>query len=341
MFARMHSMHSDALVHEFVQHLGFTHLAVEPIIIAFYRTLPAKHPLMMLMNPHFKQTLAINTFGRNTLLKPGGIFDTISTIGLNGGLQIMNKGFSGLFNISMRSVPQQLAQRGFFEIDGSKADNLPGYHFRDDALAVWAVMKKFIRSAVDNHYLIGEFGEDRDRYVRSDQSLQALYSELVRTEKAGVPGMYELNSAENLIEFLTTVLWTASGQHSAVNFGQEDYYGFVPNRPFMMKKLMPADSSKVNWDFIVSSLPDGSQASQAVATAAILSLNVDSRLDNAPQTFRDTAKHNAFPKEYTEFLVELHHLTIQLDNRNKKLEKEGGVAYPYLCPDQIASSIAI
>jgi hypothetical protein len=54
MFARMHSMHSDALVHEFVQHLGFTHLAVEPIIIAFYRTLPDDHPLMMLMKPHFK-----------------------------------------------------------------------------------------------------------------------------------------------------------------------------------------------------------------------------------------------------------------------------------------------
>ena len=82
LFSRIHVMHSDALVHEFVQHLGFTHLAVEPIIIAFYRTLPADHPILKLMTPHFRQTLAINDFGRATLLKAGGVFDSISTIGL-------------------------------------------------------------------------------------------------------------------------------------------------------------------------------------------------------------------------------------------------------------------
>ena len=54
LLARTHLMHSDALTHEFVSHLCFTHLAVEPIAMAFYRTMDDTHPLMQLMKPHFK-----------------------------------------------------------------------------------------------------------------------------------------------------------------------------------------------------------------------------------------------------------------------------------------------
>ena len=344
MFARIHCMHSDALVHEFVQHLGFTHLAIEPIIIAFYRILPPSHPLMLLMKPHFKQTLAINDFGRKTLLKPGGIFDTISTVGLKGGLEIMSKAYTSIYNVTKRSVPEQLRERGFFEISNGTVDNLPGYYFRDDAFKVWNAMKKYVTAAVNNHYLIGSCGDDRDQFVRNDQYLLALYEELSRNETAGVRGMPRLDSDENLIDFLTTVIWTASGQHSAVNFGQEDYYAFVPNRPFLMTKLMPSDRSQVTWNYIISALPNGAQSVQAVKTAGTLSLNVDAQLfpgTSAPQNFKDIEKGHVFGKEYTNFLVELYDLNDEFIKRNADLVKANGVPYPYLTPDQIAASIAI
>ena len=91
--------------------------------------------------------------------------------------------------------------------------------------------------------------------------------------------MPKLDSEESLVEFLTTVLWTASAQHSAVNFGQFDYYSFVPNRPFTMRLGMPEDLSKVTYDYILKALPSEDQAVQSISTAKVLSLNIDAELD--------------------------------------------------------------
>jgi arachidonate 5-lipoxygenase len=41
----MHAMCSDAALHEMVYHLQYTHLAMEPIAMAFFRQLPAEHPV--------------------------------------------------------------------------------------------------------------------------------------------------------------------------------------------------------------------------------------------------------------------------------------------------------
>jgi hypothetical protein len=96
----------------------------------------------------------------------------------------MTKAYTHIFNVTLRSVPEQLRERGFYEIKNGTRDNLPGYYFRDDAFRVWNAMKKYITTAVENHYLIGYCGDDRDRFVREDQSLRSLYSELSRNESA-------------------------------------------------------------------------------------------------------------------------------------------------------------
>jgi curved DNA-binding protein CbpA len=98
----------------------------------------------------------------------------------------MNKAYSTVFDISKRSVPAQLKERGFYEVKNGTGDNLPGYFFRDDASKVWTVMKKYITDAVENHYLVGQCGDDRDKFVRDDQSLQALYKDLAGDDMAGV-----------------------------------------------------------------------------------------------------------------------------------------------------------
>jgi hypothetical protein len=147
-----------------------------------------------------------------------------------------------------------------------------------------------------------------------------------------------------LVHFLNLKILISSGQHSAVNFGQEDYYGFVPNRPFLMTKLMPEDTSVVTWDFIIGALPNGVQSVQSIKTATTLSLNIDAQLfpQNAPQSFRDIQnKGHVFQKEYTTFMLDLQDLTIEIATRNNNVEKAGGVAYPYLSPNHIAASIAI
>lgn len=81
-FAKMHVLHVDSVVHEAVVHLGYTHLVLEPIIIAFMRRLGSSH-LCSFLERHFKDTIQINSLGRETLLKNNGQFDTIVSLGLN------------------------------------------------------------------------------------------------------------------------------------------------------------------------------------------------------------------------------------------------------------------
>jgi hypothetical protein len=81
-FAKMHVALADSLVHQTVYHLCFSHLAVEPIIVAFYRQLPTSHPMMQFMSLHFRYTLAINDLGRDTMLTPGFILDRVASTGL-------------------------------------------------------------------------------------------------------------------------------------------------------------------------------------------------------------------------------------------------------------------
>lgn len=54
MFARMHVMCADGIVHEMLSHLCYTHLSMEPVIIGFYRQLASSHPVLKLMLPHFR-----------------------------------------------------------------------------------------------------------------------------------------------------------------------------------------------------------------------------------------------------------------------------------------------
>lgn len=85
----MHAACSDAHEHEMVSHLAFTHLVMEPHLVGFRRHFPDDHAMLKLMAPHFRQTLAINSFGRITLLAPGSTFDNIVSAGLQGSMELM------------------------------------------------------------------------------------------------------------------------------------------------------------------------------------------------------------------------------------------------------------
>uniref|UniRef100_A0A161ZHX9 Lipoxygenase domain-containing protein n=1 Tax=Daucus carota subsp. sativus TaxID=79200 RepID=A0A161ZHX9_DAUCS len=51
-----------------------------------------------------------------------------------------------------------------------------------------------------------------------------------------------LATSEDLISILTTLIWLASAQHAALNFGQYPYGGYVPNRPPLMRRLVPDEN---------------------------------------------------------------------------------------------------
>lgn len=84
-----------------------THAVVEPFIIATRRQLSVMHPIYRLLNPHFKDTMHINSLYRSFMLKPDGIFEKIL--------------FSGKFSMELSS---ELYKEWRFDEQGLPADLL-------------------------------------------------------------------------------------------------------------------------------------------------------------------------------------------------------------------------
>ncbi len=58
-----------------------THAVIEPIIIATNRQLSALHPINLILVPHFKYTMDINSAARAVLISAGGIIESSFTPG--------------------------------------------------------------------------------------------------------------------------------------------------------------------------------------------------------------------------------------------------------------------
>ena len=68
LYAKMWFRHADFQVHQMKSHLGLTHLLIEPIAVATFRCLPPVHPIHKLLREHIQFVIAINTYGRDSLI---------------------------------------------------------------------------------------------------------------------------------------------------------------------------------------------------------------------------------------------------------------------------------
>ena len=109
------------------------------------------------------------------------------------------------------------------------------YPYAADGLLLWSAITRWCGAYVAMYY-------PSDESVRGDAELQAWYGEAVRTghaDKRDAPWWPRLSSPADLASLLTTLVWLTSAQHAALNFGQYPLGGYVPNRPPLMRRLLP------------------------------------------------------------------------------------------------------
>jgi arachidonate 5-lipoxygenase len=154
-----------------------------------------------------------------------------------------------------------------------------------------------------------------------------------------------IKSLSNLTDFVTSVMFTASAGHSVVNFGQFDYYSFIPNRPLFLTRLLPPDTSLINMQYIMSALPDVNTAEETIVLARTLTYMEPAGLldayrfgENVPtpeQIKAGNVKPAAFapvyqlnPSAYKQYVTDLERIESEIRAANEK-EK---LYYPYLLP---------
>ncbi|CAH1265658.1 ALOX5 [Branchiostoma lanceolatum] len=326
LFAKMHVTCADAQYHNFVSHLLLTHLAMEPIVVAANHCLSTDHPILCLLKPHFKDTIAINFLARHTLIShilP--VTDPEFSVGTGGGLMMCVMRWSK-YNFTKESFPEQLKKRGFAE-DGS--DGLEDYYYRDDGMTLWNILKKYVTSAVDESY-------KTDQDVEADKELQAFAQmTCVKGQVYGFP--FYIDSKGLLVEVLTNTIFTMTAQHAAINFPQWDYGGYLPNRPEMLTKPMPDTEGDMTEKELVEALPGPFPTTLQILLKYALSMPSLTTLTKL--TSDQTG--NKFGDAHAVLQDELKEQSAVIKERNKQLAEEGKFTYSYLDPEHVPMSIDI
>ncbi|XP_059367572.1 polyunsaturated fatty acid 5-lipoxygenase-like [Carassius carassius] len=321
MLAKMWVKSSDFNVHQLVTHLLKTHLFSEVFEMAMYRQLSAVHPVYKLLMPHVRFTIAINAEARVKLIGKDGIFSKVASISGDGMGTLMKNAMETLTYKSL-CFPEDIKARGM--------EDVPKYYYRDDGKMIWEAIHCFVSDVVKIYY-------DSDEKVQKDEEIQGFVNDVAcsgMNNSANFPK--SLESREQLVEYLTVVIFTASAQHAAVNFGQFDWYAWIPNSPSTMRKPPPQKKDQVDMKYIMDSLPDRDCSSMALAT--VWALTQTEHTERFLGMYPDMYFTEQPVKEAIKtFCHRLEEVTNIIKIRNGGLT----LAYCYLSPDKIPNSVAI
>ncbi|KAK9972322.1 hypothetical protein ABG768_025637 [Culter alburnus] len=310
-------------VHEVDFHLLRTHLLAEVFTVATLRNLPSPHPLYKLLFPHIRYTLQINIMARNDLISKDGAITMYSAVGGESLVKLMKRATASL-TYSALCLPENISERGL--------ENVPHYYYRDDGMKLWNIINKFVAAFLSHYYQI-------DAHVQKDTELHRWISEIFTNgflgrDGSGIPSSFQ--TVTELVKFVTMVIFTASAQHAAVNNGQFDLGGWMPNYPTALRKPPPKVKGQTTENSILETLPDVSTTVNGMAVLRLLSKD---SADHYPLGyFPENLYDEEVPcKLIEEFQKDLRELSDLIEERNKKL----ALPYIYLNPKTVDNSVAI
>lgn len=310
----------DANYHETIVHLGRTHMVMEAVTLALRRQIAERHPLHRLITPHCDFTLPINNSAATSLIAKDGAIDCAFGGTIEASAALVKQGLDA-FDLRSAGVPTELAARG---VDDTSI--LAEYPYRDDALPVFAAIRRFVDAYVRIYY-------PSNAEVVGDRELRAFTDELGSENGGRLRGIGKIETVEELVGLVSNILWIASGQHAAVNFTQYPYMGVVPNMiGAMWSEWPPKDPS--HDEAFASLLPPYNLALLQLHTVYQLSsVRVNHLGQYGLGHFLDLRVHehaSAFKSELAEIETVL-----------RARDASRYLSYPHLFPSNIPQSIHI
>ncbi|KIJ29020.1 hypothetical protein M422DRAFT_61874 [Sphaerobolus stellatus SS14] len=228
-YAKMCAQVSDWLRHEVAVHLVNTHLVEEVIIVSAHRTFEPHHIVFKLLEPHWNTTLALNQAARETLVPK-------IIIGMTGFTETQTYTFLkdaySKFDWTGSYVPNDLRRRGFPIEDLGKL-KYHNYGYARNIARMWEILRKFVGTVLKTAYVGG------DIQVADDQSISAFCQEVRSSSGGQLASFPNIKTLDELIDFATMCIHVASPQHTAVNYLQQYYQTFVPNKPSALYTKLP------------------------------------------------------------------------------------------------------
>ena len=180
--------------------------------------------------------------------------------------------------------------------------------------------------------------------VESDEELKAWWDE-IRTvghgDKKDEAWWPQLKTQNDLIQIVSTIMWVASGHHSAVNFGQYDFAGYFPNRPTIARTKMPnEDPTDEEWqsfikrpeDALLKCFPSQIQATKVMTILDVLSSHSPEEEYIGENIEAAWEAEPTIKTAFEEFRAKLNELEGIIDSRNtdpKLMNRSGAGLVPY------------
>jgi len=315
---------ADNNYHELISHLAQTHLFIEPFVLATNRCFTNKsHPLRLLLKPHLEGTILINYTAYKRLLAPGGPIDSLfsGTIGSNCQLAI-KEAKNHLANFNGVAFPATLEKRG---VDNSQ--QLPIYPYRDDGQRIWEAIHQWVNDYLHLYYR-------SDESVLIDKQLQNWAGELFSKGHCNIGENADgsIKTLDYLVQAVSTIIFTASAQHAAVNFPQSGLMTYAP--AFPLGCYFPAPTNSQQQQDFRDILPPLERAGLQIRVLYLLGSVYYTKLgDYSSSSFQNPPVKIALDK-----------FKMNLNDIEAKILKEDSqrlVSYRFLLPSKIPLSINI
>ncbi|KAL3676598.1 hypothetical protein R1sor_026546 [Riccia sorocarpa] len=194
--------------HAVISHWMRAHAVIEPFIISTHRNLSKLHPRYA--------------------------------------LEMTSKAYGALWRFDHQALPADLVARGMAEpadasYPGGVKLTVDDYPFAKDGLDLWDAIHSYTGKYLNIVY------KGSDKAIEEDAELQTWWNEIVQVghgDKKDEPWWPKSDSIKSLTDICATIAWIAGPHHTAVNYGQWTYGGFMPNRPPHCNKLIPEPGSK-------------------------------------------------------------------------------------------------
>lgn len=217
---------------------------------------------------------------------------------------------------------------------------LEDYPYAKDGTEIWDAIETWVTEYC-------EFFYENDGAVKNDQEIQHWWSEIREKGHADqTAGWYDLRTRENLIKALATLIWTASGLHAAVNFGQYAYAAWPLNRPMLLRKFVPKQDTEENQEmgkdpdkFMANALPENFQMAFAIAVMDLLSRHTSDEVylgQRPPENkWEEDEQVNEKFKEFREKLMKIEKNIMERNKEYRLMNRWGYAKIPYkfLYPD--------
>uniref|UniRef100_H2YSA1 Lipoxygenase domain-containing protein n=1 Tax=Ciona savignyi TaxID=51511 RepID=H2YSA1_CIOSA len=329
MLAKIYFRNAEANVQLILEKLLRTHFVLEPFSLAAHRCLSQSHPLLKLLLPHLRFACAGSLVARTLLINAGGAMDKLLSFGGGSQKHILREACKS-FKYEDLNIRKLLAKNGTH--DRSK---LPGYYFREDAFLFWDCLVKYVTKVARTFY---KSNED----VTKDDEIQNCLRE-IRTEGFGWEngkdtfGLPEqITSIEELVEFASCIIFTATFRNAGVSNGLFDICMNVPNAPLNMALPPPTEKGKGTHEMILQSLPTKASSCMQVTLCHALSKHGEEEVYMADYPV-DIFCEEPAQRAAVHFRDELQRMSTLVRSRNEG----SNIPYEYLLPERVPLAISI